>query len=230
MPALRSPNGRAPVRPAVRDIATLRDIAEGAAFLAAACPHMRAIHAELGDPPLRRHPAGFYGLARIVTGQQLSVASAEAIWRRVQALVEPFTPQAYLALSEGNLQQAGLSRAKRDTLRGLAEALADDRLDLEALHRASEADIHAALTALRGIGPWTADIYLMFCLGRADAWSPGDLALQYAVMDALALASRPTAAEMTEIAERWRPWRGIAARLLWSYYAARRKRAADPLT
>jgi DNA-3-methyladenine glycosylase II len=103
------------------------------------------------------------------------------------------------------------------------------QLKLDALSRAPEDVIHAELTALRGIGPWTADIYIMFSLARADAWSPGDLALQYAVKDALLLAERPTLMQMNEVAEAWRPWRGVAARLLWSYYALRRKKVASPL-
>ena len=104
----------------------------------------------------------------------------------------------------------------------MAEALLSGTLDLQALAEAPDDVVHAELTALKGIGPWTADIYLMFCLGRADAWSPGDLALQLAVKDALQLDGRPRATEMVEIAEVWRPWRGVAARMLWAYYALRK--------
>jgi DNA-3-methyladenine glycosylase II len=127
------------------------------------------------------------------------------------------------------MREVGLSRVKMATLRGVAAAIESGALNLDALNDASDQDIHSALTSLKGVGPWTADIYIMFSLGRADAWSPGDLALQHAVRDAVGLAERPSLAEMTEIAERWRPWRSVAARLLWSYYALRRKRAAPPI-
>ena len=124
------------------------------------------------------------------------------------------------------MRRAGLSRIKIVTLRGLADAIAGGSLDLDKLTHASEEEIHARLTALKGIGPWTADIYILFCLARADAWSPGDLALQYAVRDALELDARPSLNEMVEIAEAWRPWRGVAARLLWAYYGLRRRGAS----
>ncbi|MGB6390323.1 MAG: hypothetical protein WBE08_14030 [Methyloceanibacter sp.] len=122
----------------------------------------------------------------------------------------------------GSSEAAGLSRVKIATLQGLATALARGALELGTLTRAPDEVIHARLTAIKGIGPWTADIYIMFSLARTDAWSPGDLALQYAVKDALVLEQRPSLVQMTEIAEVWRPWRGVAARLLWSYYSLSR--------
>ncbi len=207
----------------MRTIATERDIRAGTAALTQACAHMARLHAMTGDPPLRRHPPGFPGLARIILGQQLSIASAAAIWGRLEARLDPFAPEAYLALTHDDLRTAGLSAAKVTTLRGVARALLDGSLDMDALAAAPEQTVHAELTKLKGIGPWTADSYLMFSLGRADAWSPGDLALQLAVKDALRLDARPGPAAMVEIAEAWRPWRGIAARLLWSYYALTRK-------
>jgi DNA-3-methyladenine glycosylase II len=126
------------------------------------------------------------------------------------------------------LRRAGLSVAKVTTLRRLATAIDSGTLDLDALTHAPEGVIHTKLTALKGIGPWTADIYILFCLARADAWSPGDLALQVAVRDAFALEARPDQALMIEIAEAWRPWRAVAARMLWSYYTLRRKTGAAP--
>jgi DNA-3-methyladenine glycosylase II len=146
--------------------------------------------------------------------------------------VQPFEATTLLKVPDRDLRKAGLSRGKIGTLRELATAIEAGMLKLNALARAPEDAIHAELTAIKGIGPWTADIYIMFSLARADAWSPGDLALQYAVKDALLLAERPSLAEMSEVAEAWRPWRGVAARLLWSYYALRRKpdvSRADPL-
>jgi len=213
---------------AIRRIRTKRDLNEGVEALIRSCRHMSRIHAISGAPPLRRRPAGFKGLARVITAQQLSVASAAAIWERLEARVQPFSPASFLAVPERDLRRAGLSRVKIDTLRGLAAAIAGGSLDLDELTHAPEEEIHAKLTALKGIGPWTADVYILFCLARADAWSPGDLALQYAVRDALALDARPSLNEMVEIAEAWRPWRGVAARLLWAYYGLRR-RGASPL-
>jgi DNA-3-methyladenine glycosylase II len=213
----------------MRRIGTEADIKEGLAALTSVCPHLALVHGLAGDPPLRKRPKGFEGLARVIVGQQLSVASAEAIWNRVQAVVQPFQPATLLATPDETLRKAGLSRGKIATLRVIAGAIGSGKLKLDALSRAPEEKIHAELTALKGIGPWTADIYIMFSLARADAWSPGDLALQHAVKDALLLAERPSLVQMNEVAEAWRPWRGVAARLLWSYYALRRKSSSSPL-
>ncbi len=162
----------------------------------------------------------------MIVGQQLSVASANAIWGRLEARVQPFTATSLLAVPDAELRRAGLSAVKIATLRRLAEAIASGSLDLDALGEAPEAAIHERLTQIKGIGPWSADIYILFCLGRADAWSPGDLALQHAVRDALGLDDRPSSKSMVDIAEAWRPWRSVAARLLWSYYAVRRRKGA----
>jgi DNA-3-methyladenine glycosylase II len=212
----------------MRSIRTESDLKEGVTALVNSCAHLARVHALAGDPPLRRRPTGFKGLARVITSQQLSVASAEAIWRGLEACVEPFSASAFLAVSEQKLRWAGLSGSKIATLRGVADAVSAGSLDLDALPQEPEEVIHAKLTALKGIGPWTADIYMLFCLARADAWSPGDLALQLAVKDALDLEARPNQALMIELAEAWRPWRAVAARMLWSYYAFRRKTSALP--
>jgi DNA-3-methyladenine glycosylase II len=212
-----------------RIIESLDDIAEGLAVLTASDARIRRIHRIAGDPPLRRAEAGFPGLARIIVSQQVSVASAEAIWRRTSAVFAPLTPEAVLAAPDEMFREAGLSRNKIRTFRAIAMAIAEG-LDLATL---AEADADAAretLMAISGIGPWTADIYLMFCLGHADAFAPGDLALQEAARLALDLKDRPRAAELLEHAEAWRPWRGVAARLLWTYYrVARAGREGAPL-
>jgi DNA-3-methyladenine glycosylase II len=213
---------------AMRSIRNEKDLKEGVTALVKSCAHLARVHALAGDPPLRRRPSGFKGLVRVITSQQLSVASAGAIWRRLEASVEPFTAIRFLSISERDLRAAGLSKSKIVTLRGLAESIESGTLDLDALSQEPEDVIHTKLTALKGIGPWTADIYILFCLARADAWSPGDLALQVAVKDALDLEARPNPALMIELAEAWRPWRAVAARMLWSYYAARRKTSAAP--
>lgn len=203
---------------AISIIETEAHIRAGVASLRRRCPHMRRVHDLVGDPPLRRHTAGFQGLARIIVGQQVSAASANAIWQRTAAAVTPFRPQRLLELDDDSLRAAGLSRPKVRTLRALAGALAEGRLDLDPLGRASDEEVRAQLTSISGIGPWTADIYLMFCLGRPDSWAAGDLALQLATWRALKLRAKPDARRLETIAERWRPWRGVAARLLWAYY------------
>jgi DNA-3-methyladenine glycosylase II len=204
---------------------TEADLRRGVRALKRKCPHLARVHTRTGDPPLRRHAPGFEGLARIIVGQQLSIASAEAIWGRLVAAVRPMTPTAFLTLDDEALRQAGLSRGKVRTLRAASEAMANG-LDLETLADAPEDAVHAALTAVPGIGPWSADIFLLFCLGRADAFAAGDLALQTAAMSALDLKERPSREALLSIAERWRPWRGVAAHLLWADYklaAIRRK-------
>ena len=179
-------------RPAVpRIIEGEADIRDGVRALRRTCAIMRAVHDVTGDPPLRRRPAGFEGLARIVVGQQLSVASANAIWDRTFVACTPFEPQIMLALDDAQLFGVGLSRSKVRTLRAVSVACANG-LDLTGLDGASEEEIHAALTEVVGIGPWTADVFIMFCLGRADGFAAGDLALQVAAQRALGLESVPT--------------------------------------
>jgi DNA-3-methyladenine glycosylase II len=205
------------------------DIRDGVRALRRMCPVMRAVHDLTGDPPLRRRPAGFEGLARIVVGQQLSVASAGAIWGRTFAACTPFEPHILSGLEDAQLVGVGLSRSKIRTLRAIAAACGNG-LDLTGLDTASDEAIHAALTEVVGIGPWTADVFIMFCLGRADAFASGDLALQIGAQKALGLRKRPDQDKLIRIAERWRPWRGVAARLLWAYYAhLKAKKSAIPV-
>jgi DNA-3-methyladenine glycosylase II len=206
------------------------DIEEGLRYLRRRCAIMRKAHKMAGLPPLRRTRPGFEGLARIVVGQQLSVASAAAIWSRTCAAIAPFEAKGFLAASETELRACGLSGGKIRTLRAIAKAVEAGEIDFAALEAAGEDEVKDRLTAIHGVGPWTADIYLMFCMGRADSFAPGDLALQEAVRMALQLDQRPTAAEITAIAEAWRPWRAVAAGMLWAYYkAAAQLRSGAPV-
>jgi DNA-3-methyladenine glycosylase II len=210
-------------------IDTERDLQQGLAALLAADPRFGPIHAIAGPPPLRRRPAGFAGLAAIVVSQQLSTASAAAIWGRLSAAFDPLHHGAVRRARTAKLQRIGLSAPKIRTLRAVARAIETGAVDFDALVAMPADQAHDALTAIHGIGPWTADIYLLFCLGHADAWPAGDLALQEAARIAFALDARPTAREMIPLAEPWRPWRGVAARLLWAYYRATKGREAAPI-
>lgn len=209
---------RLPHPPAPRLIETEADLEEGIRRLRRKCAVIRRVHDATGLPPLRRRAGGFEGLARIVVGQQLSVASAAAIWARTEAAVSPFEAPRLLATPDAVLRAAGLSVGKVRTLRAVATAIAGEGLDLDGLAEHSEPAVHETLTAIPGIGPWTADVYILFCLGRADGFAAGDLALQVALQQAAGLEERPSIKDLAAFAERWRPWRGVAARLLWAYY------------
>lgn len=217
-------------RQVARIIDTEDDIAAGVRSLRRRCHIMRAVHKAAGDPPLRRRPGGFEGLAQIIVAQQLSVASASAIWERTRAAIAPMTAAQLVRLDDEALRGAGLSRPKIRTLRALSDAVVANDIDFDRMAQASDGDIHAALTSVKGIGPWTADIYIMFCLGRADAFAPGDLALQIAAAEAMEVSERLSVDELTEAADVWRPWRAVAARLLWTYYAhLKRMKTAIPV-
>lgn len=199
---------------------TARDIRAGTTALRDLCPVMRRIHDVVGDPALRRHPPGLEGLAQIVIGQQLSTASATAIWQRFSRVAAPFDAETLLGLDDATLRAAGLSRGKVRTLRAAANAFQSGALPLDA--DAPDDELFDALVSVSGIGPWTADIYILFCRGRRDGFASGDLALQIAAQQAFELQTRPDPLDLTELAERWRPWRGVAAHLLWAFYAHRR--------
>ena len=159
----------------------------------------------------------------------MSTASASAIWGRLSTAFDPFDHAAVLRARAPRLARAGLSAPKIRTLKAIAKAVDRGHIDLAALATRPADEAHAALTALHGIGPWTADIYLLFCLGHADAWPAGDLALQEAARLLFKLRTRPTAKEMLPLAEPWRPWRGAAACVLWSYYRAAKQREGAPV-
>lgn len=209
-------------------IRTDDDLATALRHLLAADPRLEAVLAVAGPPPLRQRAGGLEGLMRIVVSQQLSTSSAEAIWGRLRAAYEPFDHAALLAASETELRAVGLSGPKMRTVRAIAEAVAAGRIDFDALATASADEAHAMLTRVHGIGPWTADIYLLFCLGHPDAWPAGDLALQEGARAVFALEARPGPKELIALADAWRPWRGVAARLLWAYYGALKRREGAP--
>jgi DNA-3-methyladenine glycosylase II len=191
-------------------------------------PRLAAIVETAGPVPLRLAEPGFAGLASIIVSQMVSRASADAIWRRISA-GGPVTAEAYAALDPELVATFGLSRAKARTLANLAAVIAEGRFDLENLNTLDAADAVRLLTDLPGIGPWTAEVYLMFCGGHADMFPVGDVALQAAVADAFSLPARPAGKVLAEMAGVWRPWRSVAARLFWAYYAVRMRRNVTPL-
>lgn len=191
-------------------------------------PDMARARKMAGPLPDRRRDPGLATLMRIVVEQQLSVASANAIWGRVHAAAQPFTAEAFLALHPELLRTCGLSRPKARYCRELAQATASGQLDFAALDTLDDAGALAHMTRVKGIGRWTAEIYLLFALGRTDIWPAHDLALQAAVAHLKNLPARPTAKEMDALAEPWRPHRGTAARVLWGYYRAIKEQQRQP--
>ncbi|MEM1345357.1 MAG: DNA-3-methyladenine glycosylase 2 family protein [Pseudomonadota bacterium] len=202
-----------------RIIETEADVAEGAAWLGRAEPRFGAVSARLGLPPLRRETPGFIALARAICSQQLSVASARAVWGRLQAAGAD-DPRTLAALDDDTLRGCGLSRPKIRYLRAIAAA----DLDYPALAAMPEPEAVATLTAIPGIGVWTAEVYLMFAIGRADVFAPGDLALQEGARMLFDLPERPSEKALRVQAEAWSPWRAVAARLLWAHYAEMKSR------
>jgi DNA-3-methyladenine glycosylase II len=186
--------------------------------LAAIDPELNQIFKLVGYPPLWERKAGFAGLLRIILEQQVSLASADATFRRLLAGVPSLTAQNFLDLSDLTLRGMGFSRQKSAYGRNLAQAVVSGSLELEALARLDDDTAMENLMALKGIGQWTADIYLLLVLRRPDIWPASDLALANAVRKAKGLDRLPDKAQMEEIARRWKPWRAAAARLLWHYY------------
>ena len=203
----------------MRVISTLDDVAEGAACLCARCPRMSHACAIVGPLPLRRKPDGFAELLSAIVSQQVSVASASAIWARMQAAGLD-APDALRRADEQSLRAVGLSRQK---IR-YARALALVGLDYEALRGMETGAVIATLTEVPGIGVWTAEIYAMFSLGRADVFAPGDLALQEAARLLYDLPERPKERALRQMAQAWVPWRSVAARILWAYYRVAKDR------
>ena len=205
------------------------DLQTGLAQLILADPRLKPVAEKTGPFSLRRREPGFPGLCTIVCGQQLSTASAAAIRARLFAAFVPFHHDAVRRARAGKLKRLGLSAPKIKSIREIGKAVARGRIDLTAVGNMSADEAHAALTALHGVGPWTADIYLLFCLGHADAFPAGDLAVQESARMALGLRKRPDAKALARMAEAWRPWRGVAAHLLWAYYRVVKKWDVAPL-
>ena len=194
------------------------DIARGAKFLVACEPRFAKIIEIHGLPSPRRVENNLPSLLKVITEQLISLEAADAIWQRVEACLHPFEPKEILKLGQDDLKQFGLTGAKARSFLAIADAVQTRALNFESLAQMPDGHVLEKLVSLPGIGPWTADIYLLSALGRADACPSGDLALQVAAQHLFALRERPSPQAFLKKAQVWRPWRSVAARLLWSHY------------
>ena len=203
---------------AAMDPLTESSLASAVDGLAVRDPDLGTVIARFGRPPLWDREPGFPTLVHLILEQQVSLASAKAAFDRLLATADPLTPGAFLRLDDAELLAIGFSRQKTRYARALARAVGSGELDLDGLADADDAEVDRRLTALPGIGPWTATIYRLMVLRRPDAWPVHDIALAQAIAEVRGLAARPAPAEMMALAEGWRPWRAVAARILWHHY------------
>jgi DNA-3-methyladenine glycosylase II len=198
---------------------TNESLAVAAAELAARDRHLGSIYTVHGVPPMWGRRTGFSTLLRIVLEQQVSLVSARAMFERLKSSISPITPAEVIQRGEGYLRSLGVTRQKAHYCVQIAEAFTNGELDR--IGRLSDEEAHAALLRIKGVGPWTANIYLLMALKRPDIWPDGDIALATAVARIRKMKSRPSFIELAKIAERWRPYRSVAARMLWQYYLGR---------
>ncbi|HUQ41575.1 MAG TPA: hypothetical protein VM052_03655 [Candidatus Limnocylindrales bacterium] len=206
---------------------TKRRLAVGARELARIDPDLAAVVSRHGTPPLWDRAPGFATLVQIILEQQVSLASGRAAFARLAGVTGDVTPDRVAALAEEQIRGAGLTRQKASYLRGLAVSVVTGELDIDSITQMDDDAAHAELVKLKGIGPWSADIYLLMALGRPDVWPSHDLALAIAMREVKRLRTVPTPERQLRIAERWRPWRAVAARLLWQHYLARARPIAS---
>ena len=202
-------------------ILTNESLASAAAELAARDRHLRLIHETHGTPPMWARPPGFPTLLRIVLEQQVSLVSARAMFNRLKANINPFRPEDFIDRGEAYLRSLGMTRQKAHYAIQVAESFRQGHLKL--ISRLSDEDAQARLTSIKGVGRWTANIYLLMALRRPDIWPDGDIALASAVMNIRKMTQRPSFIDLSKMAERWRPYRSVAARMLWQYYLAERR-------
>ena len=180
------------------------------------------IFATHGDPPLWHRAAGFTTLVHIILEQQVSLKSAKSMLLRLQTRIEPFAPARFLELGDSYLRSLGVTRQKSAYLLHLSECIVSGELSFTKLGRMSDDDARLVLTRIKGIGSWSADVYLLMAMRRADIWPAGDLALAVAMKDLKGLPRRPRPEELERLAENWRPHRAVAARMLWQYYLGKK--------
>ncbi len=201
---------------------TQKSLALAARELAARDEILAGIHANHGDPPLWRRAAGFSTLVHIILEQQVSLKSAKAMLVRLEASIQPFTPSKFLELGDTYLRSLGVTRQKSAYLLHLSNSIITGELSFTKLARMSDEEARVVLTRIKGIGSWSADVYLLMAMRRADIWPAGDLALAVAMKELRGLAHRPGPDELERLAEPWRPHRAVAARMLWQYYLGER--------
>ena len=202
---------------------TLNDntLLDGVSYLCEVDPDLGQIVSQFGNPPLWAREPGFPTLVHIILEQQVSLASAKAAFTKLEQSAGELTPKRFLAFTDNELREFGFSRQKTRYGRALSEAIINGDLDLDGLPNLDDATVHKELIQIKGIGPWTADIYLLMALLRSDIWPVGDLALVKAVQKIKDLTDKPTPEEWSIIAEPWRPFRAVAARILWHFYLCR---------
>ncbi|HXC69137.1 MAG TPA: hypothetical protein VN644_04145 [Pyrinomonadaceae bacterium] len=201
---------------------TQKSLALAARELAARDETLAAILATYGDPPLWRRATGFTTLVHIILEQQVSLKSARSMLTRLQTAIEPFTPWRFIELGDDYFRGLGVTRQKSSYLLHLSECIVNGELSFTKLARMSDDDARMILTRIKGIGLWSADVYLLMAMRRADIWPSGDLALAVAMKDLRGLPHRPKPEELERLAENWRPHRAVAARMLWQYYLGKR--------
>jgi DNA-3-methyladenine glycosylase II len=202
-----------------------RTLLKGVRELAERDEDLARIVSTLGPPPLWEREQGFHSLIHIILEQQVSLASAQAAYTRLEKAITPLSPKKFLGLTDEELKQIGFSRQKTRYGRELANAILDGRLRLSELAELEDGEAREQLMNIKGIGPWTADIYLMMVLGRPDIWPMGDLALEIAIQKVKGLPERPVPEEAKVLSDAWQPWRAVAARLLWHSYLSERKKS-----
>jgi DNA-3-methyladenine glycosylase II len=203
-------------------ILTQKSLALAARELAARDEMLAQIHAAHGDPPLWRRPTGFQTLVHIILEQQVSLKSAKAMLVRLDAAIQPFTPHRFIELGDIYLRGLGVTRQKSAYLLHLSDSIVNGDLSFAKLARLSDEEARLVLTRVKGIGSWSADVYLLMAMRRADIWPAGDLALAVAMKELKGLVRRPGPEELERLAEQWRPHRAVAARMLWQYYLGKR--------
>lgn len=195
---------------------------EGISQLVARDRDLAQVQSKWGNPPFWTEPPDFSGLVHIILSQQVSLASADAAFARLGGHIEPINPGSFLSLDDDTLKEIGFSRQKAGYVRGFANSILQGEIDLDEIELLVDDIVRVKLLMLKGIGPWTADIYLLMALRRSDIWPNGDLALAKAVQEIMNLESLPNREDLGAIAERWQPWRSVAARILWHYYLSER--------
>jgi DNA-3-methyladenine glycosylase II len=201
---------------------TTKTLAQAAQDLAARDEVLARILATHGAPPMWRRATGFTTLVHIILEQQVSLKSAKSMLRRLQSEIDPFTPERFVEVGESHFRGLGVTRQKSAYLVHLSASILGGDLSIAALSRMSDDEVRSRLTRIKGIGSWSADVYLLMAMRRADIWPAGDLALAVAVKELWGLEFRPTPDELERIAERWRPYRAVAARMLWQHYLGKK--------